>query len=88
MSYVDPYVDGSGRIGGFGVLDLRSLRHADWRLSARNVWAIERALIAMPHQKLKTSDRRYQAMLRQYLAFRKAHPHRPATFYANRHEWL
>ncbi len=88
MSYVDPYVDGSGRILGYGVLDLRTLRHTDWRLSARNVWAVERALIAMPHTKLATSDRRYATVLRQYLAFRKKHPDRPATFYANRHEWL
>lgn len=88
MSYVDPYVDGSGRILGYGVLDLRTLRHTDWRLSARNVWAVERALIEMPHTKLATSDRRYEATLRQYLAFRKKHPDRPATFYANRHEWL
>jgi hypothetical protein len=88
MSYVDPYVDGSGRILGYGILDLRTLRRTDWRLSERNVRAVERALIEMPHKKLKTSDRRYEAMLRQYLAFRKKHPDRPATFYANRHEWL
>jgi len=88
MSYVDPYVDGSGRILGYGILDLRTLRRIDWRLSERNVWAVERALIEMPHTKLKTSDRRYEEMLRRYLAFRKKHPDRPATFYANRHEWL
>lgn len=88
MSYVDPYVDGSGRILGYGVLDLRTLRRTNWRLSERNVWAVEQALIEMPHTKLKTSDRRYHAMLRQYLAFRTKHPDRPATFYANRHEWL
>jgi hypothetical protein len=88
MSYVDPYVDGSGRILGYGILDLRTLRRTDWRLSERNAWAVERALIEMPHTKLKTSDRRYEEMLRRYLAFRKKHPDRPATFYANRHEWL
>jgi len=88
MSYVDPYVDGSGRILGYGVLDLRTLRRPDWRLSQRNVWAVEQALIKNPHTELKTSDRRYRAMLRQFLAFRKKHPDRPATFYANRHEWL
>jgi hypothetical protein len=88
MSYVDPYVDGSGRILGYGVLDLRTLRRCDWRLSRRNVWVVEQALIKNPHTKLKTSDRRYRAMLRQYLAFRKKHPAGPATFYANRHEWL
>jgi hypothetical protein len=88
MSYVDPYVDGSGRILGYGILDLRTLRQTNWRLSERNVRAVERTLIEMPHKKLKTSDRRYETMLRQYLAFRKRHPDRPATFYANRHEWL
>lgn len=88
MSYVDPYVDGSGRILGYGVLDLRTLRHTDWRLSPKNVWKIEKTLIDMPHTKLATSDRRYDAMLRRYLAFRKKYPDRPATFYANRHEWL
>jgi hypothetical protein len=88
MSYVDPYVDGSGRITGYGVFDLRTLANCDWRLSSRNVWAVERALIKLPHQKLRTSDRRYQAMLRQFRAFRKKYPHRPATFYSNRHQWL
>jgi hypothetical protein len=88
MSYVDPYVDGSGRILGYGVLDLRTLRRCDWRLSRRNVWAVEQALIKNRHKKLETSDRRYRAMLRKYLAFREKHPDRPATFYANRHEWL
>jgi hypothetical protein len=88
MSYVDPYVDGSGRITGYGVFDLRTLRRCDWRLSPRNVWAVERALIKFPHKRLKTSERRYQAMLREFLAFRKKHPNRPATFYANRHQWM
>ena len=88
MSYVDPYVDGSGRITGYGVFDLRTLTNCNWRLSSRNVWAVERALIKFPHQKLKTSDRRYQAILRQFRAFRNKYPHRPATFYSNRHQWL
>lgn len=87
-SYVDPYVDGSGRITGYGVFDLRRLRRCDWRLSSKNVWAVERALIRLPHRKLKTSNRKYRAMLRQYLAFRKKHPRRPATFYSNRHLWM
>ena len=88
MSYVDPYIDGSGRILAYGILDLRTLRRVNWRLSSRNVWAVERTLIEMPHTRLKTSDRRYRAMLRRYLAFRKQHPDRPATFYASRRHWL
>ena len=88
MSYVDPYVDGSGRITAYGGGDLRTLVKCNWRLSPKNVWEVERALIRLPHRKLRTSDRRYQAMLRRYLAFRKKHPDRPATFYSNRHQWM
>ncbi|MGH9403956.1 MAG: hypothetical protein ACRD2P_17890 [Terriglobia bacterium] len=88
MSYMDPYVDGSGRIIGYGVLDLRSLRRCDWRLSPRNVWAVERTLIEMQHVKFKTPERRYRSMLRRFLDFKAKYPDRPVTFYSNRRLWL
>lgn len=88
MSYVDPYVDGSGRITGYGVFDLRALGNYDWRLSEKNVWAVERALIRFPHKKIRTSDRRYRNVLAQFRQFRKAHPHAPALFYSNRDQWM
>ncbi len=87
-SYVDPYVDGSGRITGYGIADLRTLVKGDWRLAERNVWQVERALIRMPHRQLRTSDRRYQAVLRQFREFRERYPNAPVTFYENRHQWL
>ncbi len=88
MSYVDPYVDGSGRITAYGVFDLRTLPRCDWRLSERNVWKVERALIEFPHRRLRTSDRRYREMLRRYRAYTEAHPGAPVTFYEDRHLWL
>ena len=88
MSYVDPYVDGSGRITGYGVFDLRMMGNYDWRLSGKNLWAVERTLIHLPHKKIKTSDRRYKKMLARYLAFREKYPHRPVVFYSNRHQWM
>ncbi len=88
MSYVDPYVDSSGRVIGYGVFDLRSLRRPNWRLSPGNVWAVERALIAMPHKRIATSDSRYLATLRRFQVFRKKYPKRSATFYSNRHLWM
>jgi len=88
MSYADPYVDNTARITGYGVLDLRTLPRCDWRLSQRNVWAVERRLIEMPHWKLKTSDRRHRAMLERYRAFRRQHPEGPVTFYEGQHRWL
>jgi len=88
MSYADPFVDGSGRMVGYGVADLRTLVKVDWRLSEKNVWAVEQALIKMPHKKIGTSDRRYRTMLARFLAFRKKYPGRPVTFYSNRRQWM
>ena len=88
MSYVDPYVDGAGRVTGYGVADLRTLVKGDWRLSSRNVWEVERALIKLPHKQLKTSERRYRAMLHRFKAYRQKHPEGPVTFYANRDQWM
>jgi hypothetical protein len=88
MSYVDPYVDNTARVTGYGVLDLRTLERCDWRLSSRNVWAVERKLIEMPHWKLKTSDYRHLVTLRKYRAFREKHPKGPVTFYEGQHRWL
>jgi hypothetical protein len=88
MSYVDPYVDGSGRITGYGVFDLRRMGRYDWRLSLNNMWAVERALVKFLHRRLKTSDRRFKKMLARYKAFRQKHPDRPAVFYSNRHQWM
>lgn len=87
MSYVDPYVDGSGRIKGYGVFDLRTLRRCDWRLSERNVWAVERALIEFPHQKLRTSDLRHREMLRRFREFKREHPEGPVDFYEKQRFW-
>jgi hypothetical protein len=88
MSYIDPDVDRTARIIGYGVLDLRTLRHIDWRLSSRNVWAVERALIKMPHIRIETSDNRYRAILEQYRSFKKRYPERVVDFYSGQHRWL
>lgn len=88
FSYADPYVDGSGRITGFGVADLDALTRADWRLGAGHVWSVERALISMPHHPLAISDRRYETLLRRYRAFRAQYPTAQATYYAGRDRWL
>jgi hypothetical protein len=88
MSYVDPYVDGSARIIGYGVADLRTLVKGDWRLSEKNFWEVERALIKMPHKKLRTSDRRHASILKQFRAYKAKHPEGPVTFYSNKHLWL
>ncbi|HWC05674.1 MAG TPA: hypothetical protein VG799_00340 [Gemmatimonadota bacterium] len=87
-SYVDPYVDGSGRIVGFAVFDLDTLTRADWRLGETEVPSVERALIAGRHAPLRTSDRRYERALARYRAFRALHPDRPVDDYPDRHRWM
>jgi len=73
LSYVEPYVDATGRICGYGVSDLNELTKADWRTSERNVWSIEKALIARPRNRLRTSEIEYKKLLSRYLEFRKRH---------------
>ena len=50
LSYVDPYVDFTGRITGYTVVDLRDIGNYDWRLSEGNVWKVERMLLELPHR--------------------------------------
>src|SRR5689334_10940141 len=61
LSYVDPYVDYTGRVVGYAVVNLaEEMRDYDWRLAEKNVWKVERMLLEHPHRKIKTSDARYQ----------------------------
>ena len=63
MSYVDPYVDYTGRVTGFAVVDLATLMgRYDWRWATTNVWKVERALLDYPHEGVRTSDARYERL--------------------------
>ena len=87
LSYVDPYVDFTGRVTGYTVVDLRELLGGyDWRVSEKNVWKVERALLDAPHAPIRSSDARIDRLRRRYVAFRKAHGRKP-LYYANRHTW-
>ncbi len=87
-SYFDPYIDLTGRINGYGVLDLRTLGRVDWRMSARNVWAVQDALIGMPHRRLRSSDARYARWHRRYIEFRRRFPDRKPVYYRGRERWI
>ncbi len=56
LSYVDGYVDYTGRVTGYAVVDLRLLGDYDWRLSEKNVWKVERLLLDVPHREIRSSD--------------------------------
>lgn len=88
LSYVDPYVDFTGRVIGYAVVDLRAaLGTYDWRLSDRNVWKVERVLLDHPHRPIRTSNRRIERLRARYRAFKAQYPDRKPVFYGGRHRW-
>lgn len=87
LSYVDPYVDFTGRITGYAVVDLRALGRYDWRLSERNVWKVERMLLDYPHRPIRSSDSRIDRLRQWYRAFRGRFPDRKPLDYRGRHTW-
>lgn len=87
LSYVDEYIDFTGRVKGYGVADLRVLDPYDWRLSEQNVWKVENLLIDWPHRRITMSRRREDALRRKYVAFRAAHGYKPWKYYARRDRW-
>jgi hypothetical protein len=87
LSYVDPYVDFSGRVTAYAVVDLRVMGTYDWRLADVNVWKVERMLLDWPHRKIRTSNRRFARWRARYRAFRKQFPDRKPIFYPRRDRW-
>jgi len=88
-SYFDPYVDFTGRITGYQLVDLRALAGYDWRLSLTNMWKVENYLLEIPHRKLRSSDRRYMRLLERFRAYRRENPTGPVMeIYSGRERGL
>ena len=88
LSYVDPYIDLTGRIEGYAVVDLRALGTYEWRLANTNMWKVERLLLECPHRPITSSDRRVDRLRARYRAFKRAHPHLKPLFYRGRDRWM
>lgn len=89
LSYVEAYVDFTGRIEAYGVADLRSTMGAyDWRLAPVNVWKVEQMLIDYPHRRIRTSNARIAALRARYRRFREAHGFKPWRYYGGRDRWM
>lgn len=86
-SYMAPFIDDTGEITGFAPYDLRDLRGCDWRFSARNVWKVERTLLAIPHEPLRWPRARVDRQRAWYQAWMKAHPGRKPVDYPGREKW-
>lgn len=86
LSYVDPYIDFTGRVTGYAVVDLRELGTYDWRLSPRNVWKAERLLLGWPHRIIRTPDARVDRLRAWYRDYRRRHGRKPVE-YEGREHW-
>jgi hypothetical protein len=86
-SYVDPYVDYTGRVTAYALVDLRALGGYDWRLARTNVWKVERMLLDYPHRPIRTSDARFERLKARYRAYRAAHDGRKPLYYRGREKW-
>lgn len=87
LSYFEGYIDFTGRIKAYAVVDLRVLGTYDWRLAERNVWKVERLLLEWPHRRIASSDARADRLRRRYRAFRDAHGYKPWKYYGGRDRW-
>ena len=88
LSYLDPYIDFTGRVKAYGVVDLRQvLGRYEWRLADSNVWKVEQVLLDWPHRPIVYSDRRADWWRRRYRAFRDTHGYKPWKFYPRRDRW-
>ncbi|MHB8634034.1 MAG: hypothetical protein ACYDBQ_08730 [Thermoplasmatota archaeon] len=90
-SYMAPFIDTTGRVTGYGILDLRTLQGSSWRLDSRNVFHVEDALNENSHHPLPTPEPLYRHWKRRFDRWWEANG-RPAhewpTFYPGRDAWL
>ena len=87
LSYVEGYVDFTGGIKAYGVVDLRVLGGYDWRLSEKNAWRVEEMLLEWPHRGIRTSKARIDRLRKRYREFREAHGYKPWKYYNGRERW-
>lgn len=90
-SYQAPYIDRTGRVVGYGVLDLRTLPTGRWRLDPGNVWHVEDALNANRHVPFPTPEREYRRWRRRFDAWWEENgrpEHAWPDHYPGRHRWM
>lgn len=87
LSYSEGYVDHSGRIKGYAVLDLRVLDPYDWRLSHKNLWKVENLLRDWPHRPITSSDKLFRERHRRYREFVRKNGYKPWKYFNGRERW-
>jgi hypothetical protein len=87
LTYFEPFIDTTGCLRAYGMVDLRVLGRYDWRLSPGHVWKVERLLYEIPHTKIRYSQSRVDRLRRRYFTFRREHPGVKPVAYYDRSTW-
>jgi hypothetical protein len=87
LSYFDPYIDLTGGITAYVVVDLRELGEYDWRVSPKNIWKVDRFLLDSPHRPLPYPRARANWLRARYRAFKRQFPDRKPIYYRGRDRW-
>jgi hypothetical protein len=88
LSYYDPYIDFTGRVTGYAIVDVaREMGRYDWRLADTNVWKVERMLLDYPHRSIVTSDARADRLRERYRRFRARYGSLKPVQYPRRDRW-
>jgi hypothetical protein len=88
LSYADAYVDFTGRVTGYAVVNVANeMGDYDWRMADTNTWKVERMLLDHPHRKINTSDARTKWLRKRYRAFRKKYGKLKPVLYDGRTRW-
>jgi hypothetical protein len=87
LSYFDPYIDYTGRVKGYAVVNVAEQMGAyDWRLSTGNIWKVERMLLDFPHRRIASSDRRVRQLRARYRRYLAQFGRKP-VYYRGRERW-
>jgi hypothetical protein len=88
LSYVDAYIDETGGITAYAVVNLAAvLGRYEWRTAATNVWKVERVLLDYPHRQIAVSQARMDRLRAKYRAYKLAHQGRKPLYYTGRDRW-
>ena len=88
LSYFDAYVDFTGRVTGYAVVDVaKEMGEYDWRLAGTNIWKVERMLLDYPHRAIASSNERVTWLRARYRRFRARHGTLKPVQYSGRDRW-
>ena len=88
LSYFDAYIDYTGRVKGYAVVDVaREMGSYDWRLAAGNIWKVERMLLDFPHRRIASSNDRVRRLRDRYRRYRARFGRKP-LYYRGMERWM